>query len=164
MVLLCCLLIAALVCALSANAHTLSLVAAVSNKGDLLSVRLLDPYGAAIQGGTVVAFSALPGGKSSKPVPLAEGPAGTYQGAVAPPADKYAITVEATLGPDLFRLTLPDRQAGQDSAEALKAMQPVELQPGFDWTPILYLGAVVVLVTATAAAMLRKRPVADDAE
>lgn len=164
MVLLCSLLIAVLVCALPANAHTLSLVAAVSSKGNEVSVRLLDPYGAAVPGGTTVAYTALPGGESNKPVPLAEGPAGTYQGAVTPPGGTYDLTVEATLGPDLFRLTAPNRQAGQDSGEVLMAMQPVEIQQGYDWTPILYLAAVVVLATATAVAMLRKRPVADDAE
>jgi hypothetical protein len=164
MVLLCC-LIALVVCgALPAYAHTLSLVAAVSAQGNTLSVRLLDPYGAPLTGGTAVAFTVLPGAIGSKPFPLAEGPAGTYQGTVTPPGGTYELKVEATLGPDMFRLVLPNRQAGQDSAEQLVPMQPVEPQQGYDWGPVLYLGAVVVLVTATAVAMLRKRPVDDGAE
>jgi hypothetical protein len=153
--------------AATVSAHAISLIAAVSMQGNQMTVRLLDPYGAKLEGGSVTGTAALTGGESGKAFPLAEGPAGTYQGNVtpAPPAGKtFDVEIQAQLGPDLFRAVLPSRVAGEDSPELLLPMMPVEPQQGFNWGPVLYLAAVVVLLTATAVAVLRRRAAGDEAE
>jgi hypothetical protein len=149
------LLVSALTAAVAA-AHTVSIVAAPSIKGTELTFRALDVYGAAVPTATVTAVVVLPGGSKLKPVKLAEGPEGIYHGSLPLPAEGlYQINVDLTVLDQLFRAQFRG-EAGQDMAETLLPMQPIDVA-SFSWGPILYGGAVIVLVTATAVAIVRRR-------
>ncbi|HLN62800.1 MAG TPA: hypothetical protein VK464_14740 [Symbiobacteriaceae bacterium] len=146
----------------AASAHTMSLAAAVSLSGNEWSVRALDVYGAPLEGATVSGVPVLAGGKAGKALTFTEGPAGTYKASV-PGAGDYALRIEVRMATELFRVEVPVK-GGQGFAEKLLPMQPVEEQPGFNWGPVLYGAAVIVLATGTAYALLRRRQTDDDEE
>ncbi len=149
------LILMALVVPAAASAHTMSLVAAVSLSGNEWSVRALDVYGAPLEGAAVTGVPVLTGGKTGKAVKFAERPAGTYKATVSGSGD-YALRIEVRMATELFRVEVPVK-GGQGFAEKLLPMQAIEEQPGFNWGPVLYGAAVIVLATGTAYAFLRRR-------
>lgn len=153
-------LLMALVAAVPAGqvlAHTMELFGYVSvdPQGEL-TVRIVDPYGAKVEGQRVTAYATAPGGRPTRPVELKEGPAGTYRGPVtAPGAERYRVTAEVALAGDLHRLEFEVR-AGEGSPEQMLPMVGIDPPQGIPWSRILYIGAAVLLVAATVAALLRK--------
>lgn len=145
------LLVAILASAGIASAHASSVVAAVSNQANEITVRVLDVYQAAVPGAKVTVAI----GKSGKPVTLTEGPAGTYRGKLSLPTDDVEAQLVVLVGPDQFQG--PVRLNGaKNSAEGLVPLVPIEPKQ-FSWGPILYGAAVVVLATATAFALMKKK-------
>lgn len=145
-----------------ATAHELALFAHVSvdPQGEL-TVRIVDIYGAAVEGQQVLASAAAPGSRPTKAEPLKEEPAGTYRGVVTVPgADRYTVTVDVTLVGDLHRVTY-DVKAGEAKSEQRIAMEAIDPPAGVPWSRVLYMAAAGVLVAATAVALLKKKPAAE---
>ncbi|MFZ5828295.1 MAG: carboxypeptidase-like regulatory domain-containing protein [Bacillota bacterium] len=146
-----------------AAAHELDLFGHISvdPQGEI-TVRIVDPYGALIEGQKVTASATAPGGQTTRAVTLAEGPAGSYRGVVtAPGAERYTVTVDLELAGDLHRIRY-EVTAGQGQPEQMLAMVAIDPPQGLNWSRILYIAAAVVLVAATAVALLKKRPVAEE--
>lgn len=127
-----------------------------------VSVRIVDVYGAALEGQSVTAFATLPSGRSTRPVDLVEGPPGTYRALVAPPpgAVEYDVTIDLKLAGDLHQIILPVK-VGESQPEKPIPMSQID-PPQTPWGRILYIGAAaVVLVVATVVALRKKRPAAE---
>lgn len=140
-----------------AGAHNLSTTAAFSLSGNELTVRLMDVYGAAVEGGQATASAAAPG-KKGQPAPLTEIQPGTYRGViVAPGTGEYDILVEITVFDELFRGSIRVL-AGDDLAETLVPMVPIDPPLAHSiWGPVLYGAAALVLIAATVVALRRQR-------
>jgi hypothetical protein len=146
-----------------ARAHMTSIIAAPSLKGNELTVRALDVYGAPVPKAEVTAFVELAGGGKVKAVKLTEGPEGTYRANLnLPGTGLYLVKLELTYATELFRAQFR-AEAGKGMGETLLPMQPID-PTRFSWGPIFYGAAVVVLVTATAVAVVRRRRGGDDEE
>jgi hypothetical protein len=141
----------------AAGAHNLSTTAAFSLSGDELTVRFIDVYGAAVEGGKATASAAAPG-KKGAPAPLTEVQPGTYRGTVAAPASgEYDILVEITVFKELFRGSIRVL-AGDDMAETLVPMVPIDPPLAHSiWGPVLYGAAALVLIVATVVALRKSR-------
>jgi hypothetical protein len=132
-------------------------------KGNALTVKIADPYGAAVEGGAVTAALAAPGGKAGKSVALHETEPGIYTGIISPPdTGEYDTVVEITVVGQLFRGSLR-MKAGTDMAETLVPMLPIDPPQGFGWGPVLYGAAAIVLIVATVIAIM-KRPHGEETE
>jgi hypothetical protein len=142
--------------ALPALAHGFDLIADVSVSGGAVTVQLMDPYGAQVSGLTVTAATGAPGKKPGPETALTEGPQGTYKGQIQPPSGPAELTIVARMGPDQFRGRLP-LEPGKEYAQVEVRLLHVEPETGFSWAPYLYLGAVIILVTASAYVLLKKR-------
>lgn len=159
------LLVTALLVAMAipwAGAHMNALYAHVSvdSRGEV-TLRVVDFYGALVEGQQPVAYATAPGGRPTESVTLAESQPGTYRGVVTVPgAERYTVTVEITLLGELHRLRY-DVTAGQGQPEQMMPMEQVEPPKGTNWSRILYLAAAAVLVIATAVALLKKKSVAE---
>ncbi|HYG59405.1 MAG TPA: hypothetical protein VD902_15190 [Symbiobacteriaceae bacterium] len=153
-----------LLAATAALAHSFAIVSAVSVSGSEVTVRVMDVYGAAVEGGTASLALAPPGGKPGKAVPLTEGPPGTYRGTLTGvnPGD-YDAVVDITVLGDLFRGRLRV-ELGSSMAETAVEMVGIDATPHFSWGPVLYGAAVVLLIAATAVAMVRRRQAVDEGE
>ncbi|HWI61417.1 MAG TPA: hypothetical protein VNT75_06255 [Symbiobacteriaceae bacterium] len=149
----------------TASAHNLSTAAAFSLSGNELTVRVMDVYGAAVEGAKSSAATAPPDGRQGKAVALSEVAPGTYRGTLTPPGtDRYDIYVEFTVLNELFRGSLRVK-AGEDLAETMVAMVPVDPPLKHSvWGPVLYGAAAVVLVVATVIAIRRQRSGEDEEE
>jgi hypothetical protein len=151
------------ICAMPAQAHTISVTGAWSLKGNQLTVKAADPYGAAVEGGTVTAATGAPGAKPGKALPLREIDPGIYTGIISPPdTGEYDTVVEITVVGQLFRGSLR-MKAGTDMAETLVPMLPIDPPQGFGWGPVLYGAAAIVLIVATVIAIM-KRPHGEETE
>lgn len=148
--LLCLLALAALPPA--AGAHNLSTMAALSLKGTDLTVRIMDVYGAAVEGAKAT------GAAGGRKAALAEGQPGTYRGNLTPPnTDQYDIIVEITIYNELFRGSLRVGR-NEELEETLVAMIPIDPPLKHSvWGPIFYGAAAVVLIAATVVAIRRQR-------
>lgn len=145
-----------------AGAHDLALFGHISvdPQGEI-TVRIVDPYGALIEGQKVTAHATAPGGRATRSAELAEGPAGTYRGVVTVPgAERYEVTVDLELAGDLHRIRY-EVTAGKGQPEQMVAMAAIDPPQGPPWSRILYIAAAVVLVAATGLALLKKRPAAE---
>jgi hypothetical protein len=156
------LLVLALVPTGAAQAHMLSLAAAVSVSDGELTLRPLDVYGVALEGARVTAAPLLQGGNLGTALTLAEGPAGSYRTAVPAPGGG-AVRLEVHFAEELYRVDV-QVAAGESFAERLLPMQAIEPEPGFQWGPVLYGAAAVVLVTGTVYAMMRRRQAENEEE
>jgi hypothetical protein len=148
-----------------ALAHAMVLFGNVSvdARGELV-VRVVDAYGAAVEGQKVTASAAAPGARPTKPVELKEEPAGTYRGVVtAPGAESYAVTIELDMAGDLHRIVY-NVAAGQSKPEEMIPMAQIDQPQGIPWSRVLYLAAAAVLVAATAVALLKKPQPAEKEE
>jgi len=155
-------LILLLVLTATAGAHSLSISGAVSLHGSELTLRVMDFYGAAVEGARVTAAAGLPGGKQSKQVRLTEVSPGTYRGKIITPGSgAYEIIVEVTVLEELFRGPVK-AQFGQDLPETMMPLAPIDLQSAFTWGPIFFGMAVIAVLTATAVALLRGRRTSDE--
>lgn len=150
-------LLLALCLAPVAGAHNLSTTAAFSLAGDELTVRVMDVYGAAVEGGKATVAVAPPGKKGTA-VPLAEGQPGTYRGRIAAPGTaEYDLLVEITVFEELFRGSIRVA-AGTDLEETLVPMVPIDPPLKHSpWGPMLFGAAALVLVVATVVALRRQR-------
>ena len=148
-----------------AQAHNLSTAAAFSLSGNELTVRVMDVYGAAVEGAKASAATAPPDGKQGKAVPLTEVAPGTYRGTLTPPGtDRYDIYVEFTVLNELFRGSLRVK-AGEEMAETMVAMVPIDPPLKHSaWGPVLYGAAALVLAVATVVAIRRQRSGEDEEE
>lgn len=146
-----------------AGAHAVALFGHVSvdARGELV-VRLVDVYGGLVEGQFLNAYATAPGGRPTQPLELAEGPPGTYRGVVTVPgAERYQVTIDMTLAGDLHRITY-DVTAGQAQPERMVVMEAIDPPEGFPWSRLLYIGAAGLLVAATAVALLKKPPTAEE--
>jgi hypothetical protein len=152
-----------LITALPVSAHTISVTGAWSLKGNQLTVKIADPYGAPVEGGTVTAALGAPGAKPGKAVAFKEMEPGIYSGIISPPdTGEYDTVVEITVVGQLFRGSLR-MKAGTDMAETLVPMLPIDPPQGFGWGPVLYGAAAIVLIVATVIAIM-KRPHGEETE
>lgn len=146
-----------------AAAHDLSLFGHVSvdTQGEI-SVRMVDTYGAIIEGQSVTAFAVAPGGRPTKPVTLTEGPPGRYRGVVTVPgAERYEVTVDLELVGDLHRI-LYAVTAGQGQPEQMVPMAQVDPPQGIPWSRVLFIAAAAILVAGTAVALMKRPPTAEE--
>ncbi|HYF96222.1 MAG TPA: hypothetical protein VD969_28775 [Symbiobacteriaceae bacterium] len=145
--------------ATAAKAHNLSTVAAFSLQGDELTVRVMDVYGAAVEGATATVTAAPPDSrKKGPPATLKELEPGTYRGALVPPnTDTFDIVVEITVFDELYRGGLRVR-ADEELAETLVGMIPIDPPLKHSvWGPIFYGAAALVVIVATVVAIRRQR-------
>lgn len=143
----------------TAGAHNLSTMAAFSLKGGELTVRVMDVYGAAVEGATATATATPPDAKKKgAPAALKEIEPGVYRGALLPPnTDTYDIVVEITVFQELFRGGLRVR-ADEELSETLVGMIPIDPPLKHSvWGPIFYGAAALVLIIATVVAIRRQR-------
>lgn len=141
------------------GAHALALFAHVSvDPAGELVVRIVDPYGALVEGQEVLASGLAPGGRPTKPVTLTEGPPGTYRGkVVVPGADRYEATVDLVLVGDLHRIQYEIR-AGEGQPERMMAMVGIDPPEGLSWSRILFIAAAAVLIAGTGLSLVKRRP------
>jgi hypothetical protein len=147
----------------SVGAHNLSATAAFSLTGDELTVRVMDVYGAAVEGAKATVAASAPG-KKGQPAPLTEIQPGTYRGTIsAPGTAEYDLLVEITVFEELFRGGIRVA-AGESLAETLVPMVPIDppLKHSF-WGPVLYGAAALVLLVATVVALRRQRGAEEEA-
>lgn len=142
-----------------ALAHSANQIAAVTVKGNQVSIQMADAYGAPVAQAPVGAAATAPGKQPDNYISMKEGPPGTYTGAIAPPAgDIFQLHLQAMLAGEPFRGALQVRN-GEDVAELLIPLATLDgEESGFGgWSLYLYIAALIVIVTATAMALLRKR-------
>lgn len=140
-------------------AHNATLVAGVAVRGHEVTIRLLDVYGSAVPGADVTVSLGVPDKRPGRATKAPETLSARYAVTVAPPAGQvYEITVAATVAGELFRAAIRARE-GEDQSELLLPMDAVEQSGWLGWENVAYIAAVVVLATATAVALLRKRAV-----
>lgn len=147
-----------------AGAHALALFGHVSvdPEGEVV-VRIVDPYGALVEGQEVIASALAPGGKPTRPVTLQEGPPGTYRGKVlVPGAERYEATIDLVLVGDLHRIQYEIRP-GEGQPERMVPMAGIDPPEGVAWSRILYIGAAAVLILGTGVALLKRRPAPEEA-
>lgn len=142
-----------------ASAHELALFGhlSVDAQGEV-AVRIVDVYGVALEGQKVTAFATAPGGRPTRTVELAEGPAGTYRGVVTVPGEElYQVTIDLVLAGDLHRI-VHNVRSGEAQPERMVPMAAIDPPEGIPWSRILFALAAVVLVAGTAVALRKQRP------
>lgn len=154
-----------LIPAAGASAHSVTMAAAVSTSGDEVTVRLIDPYGAAVEGAvTSIGFSApdRPPGRLNR---LQEREKGRFVGPIrAPESELYDITVEVTWAGDTLRSSIRAR-AGEDLSEVILPLEVVLHPGGINWSLYIYIGAAAVVLMATGLALMKRRgPEEEEAE
>lgn len=146
------------------GAHDLDLfgLVAVSPQGEV-SIRIVDIYGARLEGMKVEAFATAPGAKPGRPVQMTEEPAGTYRAQVKPQegSGPYQVTVDLRLADDLHRIMV-EVVPGEGQAERRLIMGQIDLQSGLPWSRILFGGAALVLAAATVVALRRRSATAGE--
>ncbi len=145
-----------------AHAVTLFGHTAVDQQGGV-TVRIVDVYGAALEGQSLKGYATPPGERPTRPVDLVEGPPGTYRAVIPPPpgASDYELTIDMELAGDLHRIWIAVK-AGEGFPEQKVPMAQIDPPQGTAWGRVLFIGAAAVLVVATAVALKKKRPVAGE--
>jgi len=147
----------------TAGAHDIDLFGHVSvdEKGEV-TLRVVDVYGALVEGQQVTAYATGDGDRAAGEVTLTEGPAGTYRGVVPVPGDgEYRLTIDMFVGGDLHRLELPVA-AGEAVPEQTLRMSWIDPPEGFTWKRLLFYSAGVLLVVTTWIALRRPRPAVEE--
>lgn len=147
----------------AAGAHEIDLFGhvAVDERGEV-TLRVVDVYGALVEGQEVTAYAAWDGERPSREVKLAEGPPGTYRGLVpVPGGGEYRLTIDMFVGGDLHRLELPV-VPGEAVPEQTIRMMWIDPPGGLTWKRLLFYGAGAVLLVAAGIALRRPRPAAEE--
>lgn len=144
-------------------AHEMDLFGHVSvDASGEVTLRVVDVYGALVEGQQVTAYAARDGDQPAGEVTLPEGPAGTYRGVVPAPAEgEYRLTLDMFVGGDLHRLEL-QVVAGEALPEQTLPMIGIDPPEGFTWKRLLFYSAGVLLLVTTLIALRRPRPVAEE--
>lgn len=147
---------------LPALAHTMNLTAELLLEDSRMAVRLVDPYGASVGGGTVSAEVRLQGTREAIPLALTEEAPGSYS-ADLPAMDagqRFDLRINVLLGTDLYRLDLQGLQAGRGESLHRWPVKQVE-SSSFPWGAFLYGAALVLMGAATTLALVRRRSMAE---
>lgn len=146
--------------AVPARAHDVLLLAAVTVKGDQISVRLLDQLASSIPGAKVTLGTGAPGQTPTRTVKAAEDANHVYTAKMTGSLPEvYQITVSAVITEMEFRTSVRARR-GEDMAETMIPLVHIEKQPLFTWENMLYIAAAALLLVATAVALFKRRKVA----
>ncbi len=141
----------------TAAAHGLTPIAAISLHGDEVTIRLIDTYGAAIEQAEVSVRVGEPEGKPGAPVRLPEVRPGVYEGQVELLDGISTLTVEAVIFDELYREAIRVEK-GEELPETLLPLAGIDSRlDHFNWGVMLYVAAGIVLVAATAVAVVRTR-------
>jgi hypothetical protein len=149
--------------ALPAGAHSLSLVAAVSLSEAELTVRVMDAYRSPSEGARVVVVTTAEGDRPGSPIRLIETAPGTYTGQLRlTEGATHEVVIDVTLYDELYR-AFTQVHGGESFGERLIGMMAIEEQR-FPWGWVLYGMAAIVLATATAVALLKRRVTGEEDE
>lgn len=148
---------------LPAEAHGLSLIAAVSLAEAELTVRVMDAYRSPSEGALVVVVTTQDGDRPSSPIRLAETAPGTYTGQLRlTEGAPHEVVIDVTLYDELYRVFTQVR-GGESFGERLVGLMAIEEQR-FPWGWALYGMAAIILATATAVALLKRREAGEKEE
>lgn len=142
----------------SAHANALFAHVSVDSQGEV-TMRVVDFYGALVEGQQPTIYAAAPGGRPTSPVAMVESQPGTYRRIITVPGvERYTVTAEIVLAGELYRLSY-DVVAGQGQPEQMRPMDPIDPEPGPNWNRILFVAAAALLLAGTAVALLKNKAI-----